>query len=447
MNPISGGSPPNYQKQNKILLEEIEKNMDFKFKTPKTKNKKHDLQFSPVRRSQRLKNRLIYAHFDLEKSSHISKRIRKKKYEQVSSKGLGLTSDIFIHVLKQCEAKTIINFGMTSRKNNVISRVESVWKQRCYRDFNLIERWYYGKYLKIYKHFYNAFILSKWTDLFRPSSRLRISFVSWFLTQKKPPHKAVAILSPKQVHTLWGIPYRDIIKHMSVKFGIASRELLYVQPFSWKSAYELAFLKFGSVSEMQQFILQRCYRSIDVINQLIQYFNVGIHFSIKQIIKRRKNIKTAIDMETLMTWAQTYTERYMKIIVWQHKNEIQTIHHRYRYDNYRCQTLLSSYLETGDSIVFDELINYHLRLKRLILYVTKNNAPNECWNIFTFKSRGGSQKRRAKQAALKYVNSGLEEDYTRFFLVYNRILSSDTNYMLESYKSDENTNSSHFSNF
>ncbi|KAF0992631.1 hypothetical protein HZS_2385 [Henneguya salminicola] len=248
-----------------------------KRKTSQTEyNKKYRELLIPVRRSLRLKQKFIEFYAD---SEPVAKKSNKLIQIDLIVDSQIFTRDVYILILKHCAPKTIINFGLTCRQNNITSRLEIIWKCLCWRDFNLIEPWVKGKYMQIYSYFYIANILSKWTDVFKPQSRLKISFMSWYLTNRNPPHQSMSLLSLMQIQKLWGITYLDLLNYQSNNNNQNQVDFVRIHPINWSSAYDLSIEKFGSVRAMQRAVLQRCRRNTDILKELFQLYNTTTKFS------------------------------------------------------------------------------------------------------------------------------------------------------------------------
>ncbi|XP_057293400.1 uncharacterized protein LOC130622024 [Hydractinia symbiolongicarpus] len=217
-------------------------------------------------------------------SSSFTRRKTKKRRKSLSTVNeikielSELSEEVLMAILEHVPAPGLVNMSKTCWLFNRLCHTDSLWKHRCKIDFNLQTKWAEFSYLYLYEMFFKANTLRDDQNFFKPVSQLKTSVIVWYLTNPIPPCHVVGHLTASQVKSIWGVT-EDELEEMYFDDAEDRPEIFPLCHYEWGRLYQVFLKKHGGVIPMQNYVLKRCYRNRQALEE---HYKLSLHASRRQ---------------------------------------------------------------------------------------------------------------------------------------------------------------------
>ncbi|CAB3985212.1 oocyte-specific F-box [Paramuricea clavata] len=186
-----------------------------------------------------------------------------------------LSEEVLVLILEYLDARTLIRLSKTSRLFHRLCHSDVIWRHRCKIDFNLRAKWLEYSYLYLYELFTKASVLKNDPSFFRPVSQLKTSVIVWYLINPEPPSGSVCQLTASQAKSIWNLTDDDLDRiNNETEDNLFSHNY-----YEWESLYKLFLAKHGGINQMQNYVLRRCLRNRQALEE---HYQLSLHSSRQQ---------------------------------------------------------------------------------------------------------------------------------------------------------------------
>lgn len=191
-----------------------------------------------------------------------------------------LSEEVLVLILEYLDFRSLVMMGKTCRLFHRLCLSDLIWRHRCRVDFGLATRWSEYTFIYLYEMFYKAEVLKNDHNFFRPVSQLKTSVIVWYLLNPVPPSQSVSHLTASQAKSIWGLTDEELESnyHESDR-GRDIHEDFPSNYYEWTSLYKLFVRKHGGIRQMQTYVLKRCLRNRQALEE---HFQLSLHSSRQQ---------------------------------------------------------------------------------------------------------------------------------------------------------------------